>query len=194
MTEPRCPALLSITVLGLLLALPAHGQSYTTVPGKTLVSMMGVADPNAVNEWYQTALMAAASISDEKRVKDLIERKANVNAASKVGMTALMYANNIPIVKLLLGAGASVKDKDFSGKTALYYATQRADPEVVRTLIEAGADVNARDDKGRSALQLANLQLRYDNFSNQALRYAYRAKVHKVVDLLVASGAKAGHS
>jgi ankyrin repeat protein len=153
--------------------------------------MMGVTDPNAVNEWWQTALMAAASISDEKRVKDLIERKANVNAASRVGMTALMYANGIPVVKLLLGAGASVKDKDFSGKTALYYATQRADPEVVRALIEAGADVNARDDKGRSALQLANLQLRYDNFSNQALRDAYRVKVQKVIDLLVASGAKA---
>jgi ankyrin repeat protein len=155
--------------------------------------MMGVTDPNAVNEAWQTALMAAASNFDEKRVKDLIERKANVNAASRVGMTALMYARGTPVVKLLLGAGASVKTKDFSGKTALYYATQRADPEVVRALIEAGADVNARDNKDRTALQLASLQLRSDNFSSRALRDAYRARVQKVIDLLVASGAKADH-
>lgn len=120
------------------------------------------------------------------------EAEKEVQMINKVGMTDLMYADSIPAVELLLGAGASVNDKDSSGKTALYYATQRADPEVVRALIAAGADVNARDDKGRSALQLASLELRSDKcFSNQAYLDAYRAKVQKVIDLLVASGAKA---
>jgi ankyrin repeat protein len=193
MTVPRCPVLLAIATLWLLLTTPAFGQSHPTVPGKTLESMRGVTDPNAMNEAWQTALMAAAFDSDEKLVKDLIERKANVNIASRFGMTALMYAGGLPVVKLLLGAGASVKDKDLSGRTALHYATQRADPEVVRVLIEAGADVNAKDDKGMTALQLANLQLQSDNFADKGLRNAYKTRVQKVIDLLVASGAKGDH-
>jgi hypothetical protein len=190
MTEPRCPVLLTVATLGLLLTIPALGQSRPTVPGNTLESMRGVTDPNALNEAWQTALMAAASNSDEKLVKELIERKANVNVASRFGMTALMYARGLPAVKLLLGAGASVKDKDLSGRTALHYATQRADPEVVRVLIEAGADVSAKDDKGMTARQLANLQLRSDNFADQGSRDSYKTRVQKVVDLLVAAGAK----
>lgn len=191
MTDLRCPVLVTIATLGLLLTTPALGQSHPTVPGNTLESMRGVTDPNAMNEAWQTALMAAAFNSDEKLVKDLIERKANLNVGSRFGMTALMYARGIPVVKLLLGAGASVKDRDLSGRTALHYATQRADPEVVRALIEAGADVNAKDDKGMTALQLANLQLRSDNFADQGLRDAYKTRVQKVIDLLAASGAKA---
>ena len=115
MTEPRCPVFLTIAVLGLLLTIPALGQSYTTVPGNTLVSMMGVTDPNAVNEAWQTALMAAASNFDEKRVKDLMERKADVNAASRVGVTALMYAKGLcGGWNCLLGAGGRCR---FTTKT-----------------------------------------------------------------------------
>jgi ankyrin repeat protein len=189
MTHPRCPVLLTIATLGLLLTIPALGQSHPTVRGNTLESMRGVTDPNALNESWQTALMAAASNSDEKLVKDLIERKTNVNVADRFGMTALMYARGIPAVKLLLVAGPSVKDKDLSGRTALHYATQRADSEVVRVLIEAGAEVNAKDDKGMTSLKLANLQLRSSNFGG--LHDAYKTRVQKVIDLLAASGAKA---
>ena len=191
MTEPRCPVLLTIATLGLLLTIPAPGQSHPTVPGNTLESMRGIRDPNALNEAWQTALMAAAFNSDEKLVKDLIEHKANVNVASRFGITALMYARGISTAKLLLGAGASVKDKDLSGRTALHYATQRADPDVVRVLIEASADVNAKDDKGMTSLQLANLQLQSDNLADQGLRDTYKMRVQKVIDLLVASGGKA---
>ncbi len=124
MTHPRRPFLLSIATLGLLLAIPVLGQARPTVPGNTLESIKGVTDPNAMNEAWQTPLMAAAFNSDEKLVKDLIERKANVNVGSRFGMTALMYARGLPVVKLLLNAGASVNDKDITGKTALYWATQ----------------------------------------------------------------------
>jgi len=189
MTDPRRPFLLSIATLGLLLAIPALGQSRPTVPGNTLESIKGVTDPNAMNEAWRTPLMAAAFNSDEKLVKDLIERKANVNVGSRFGMTALMYARGLPVVKLLLNAGASVNDKDITGKTALYWATQRADREVVRALIEAGASVNAKDDKGMSALHLAKLELGR-NFADQGLRDANQTRVQKVIDLLVASGAK----
>jgi len=97
MTDPRCPVLLTIATLGLLLSIPALGQSHPTIPGNTLESMKGVTDPNAMNEAWQTALMVAAFNSDEKLVKDLIDRKANVNVGSRCGMTALMYARGLPV-------------------------------------------------------------------------------------------------
>jgi ankyrin repeat protein len=192
MTDSRCPVFLIIAVLGLQLTIPALGQSHPTVPGQSLESMKGVTDPNAMNEAWQTALMAAAFNSDEKLVKDLIERKANVNVGSRFGMTALMYARGLPVAKLLLSAGASVKDKDITGKTALYWATQRADPEVVQVLLEAGASVNAKDDKGMSAPQLAKAELlsSENDFSDKDMRDAYKARVQKVIDLLVASEAR----
>ncbi len=189
----RFAVLLTIATLRLLLSIPALGQSHPSVPGSTLESMKGVTDPNAMNEAWQTALMAAASNCDEKLVKDLIERKANVNVGSMFGMTALMYARGLPVVKLLLSAGASVKDKDITGKPALYWATQQADPEVVRVLIKAGANVNAKDDQGMSALQLAKLDLRAEDIADKGLRDAYKTRVQKVIDLLVSSGAKDDH-
>jgi hypothetical protein len=172
----------------------ALGQSRPTVPGG-LESLRSVTDPNAMNENWQTPLMAAAFYSDENLVKDLIGRKANINVGSRFGVTALMYARGLPVVKLLLGAGASVKDKDITGKTALYWATQRADPEVVRVLIEAGANVNAKVDMGMSALQLAKAELlsSENDFSDKDMRDAYKTRVQKVIDLLVASGAKEDH-
>lgn len=185
--------LLVITAFGLMLTVAALGQSHPTVRGDTLESVRGVTDPNAMNDGWQTPLMAAAFDSNEKLVKDLINRKANVNVGSRFGMTALMYARGLPVVKLLLNAGASVKDKDITGKTALYWAAQQADPEVVRALIEAGADVNAKDDKGMSALQLAKMELLNKNFADKDLRDAYQTRVQKVIDLLVASGAATDH-
>lgn len=165
----RYQLFLAITNLGLVLSIPAVGQSPARIPGSTPQSVpSGIGtDPNAMNQAWQTPLMAAASKGDETAVKDLVSRKANVNAASEFGMTALMYAQGLPIVKLLLRAGASVKDKDITGKTALYYAVQRADPDVVGALIKAGANINAKDDKGMSALQLAKLALLSEKLSRQ---------------------------
>jgi len=155
--------------------------------------MRGVTDPNAMNEAWQTPLMVAAFDSNLSLMKDLIERKANVNAASRFGVTPLMYASGLPEVKLLLEAGASAKDKNLSGRTALHYAAQRgADLEVVRVLIEAGADVNAKDDKGMTALQFATLRLEWsDTLEPQDVREAYRQRIQKVVDLLAVSGKSA---
>jgi ankyrin repeat protein len=186
-----CSTPLPVVTLGLLLTISALGQAHTTVQGNTLESMMGQTNPNAMNQAWQTALMAAAFNSDEKLVKELIERKANVNIGSKFGMTALMYASGLPVVKLLLRAGALVNDKNLSGRTALHYATQRADAEVVGALIDAGADVNAKDDNGMTALQIANLELSSDNFADKDLRDTHRMRVQKVIDLLVTAGAKA---
>jgi ankyrin repeat protein len=147
------------------------------------------ADPNALNKNWQTPLMAAASLGDERFVKLLIDHKANVNIGNRFGMTALMYARSFAALRMLIAAGASVNDKDLTGETALYFATQRADADAVRALLEAGANVNAKNDKGMSPLHLARLELDSRKFSTQSAGDEYKRRVQDVIDLLLAAGA-----
>ncbi len=193
MMPRRCeiPSFLLIFTLAVMMAAMSFGQSRPTVPGDTLESVRGLADPNAMNQTWQTPLMAAASECDEKAVKQLIGQKASVNATSRFGFTSLMYARCLPVAELLLHAGASVNDKTLTGETALHWAVQRADPDTVRALIKAGANVNAKDDKGMSPLRLANVELRDDRFKDKSLRDAYKSRVQNVIDLLAAAGASA---
>src|SRR5215467_10492959 len=102
--------------------------------------------------------------------------KANVNVGSRFGESALMYARGLPAVKLLLRAGASDNDKDITGKTSLYWATQRVDPDAVQALIKAGANVNAKDDKGISALKLAKLEAAQTSHQGQAMPTSLECK------------------
>lgn len=148
------------------------------------------ADANALTAWWQTPLMAAAFAGDERLVKILLDHKANVNIGSKVGMTALMYAQGTPVTKLLLAAGASVNDKEITGRTALHFATMRADPDAVSALIQAGANVNALDDKGISALHIANLQMQFGNSKEKVPLAAYKDRVQSVIHLLLAAGSR----
>ena len=103
-------------------------------------------------------------------VELLLAAKANVNAKSKRGYTALMGAawrGNTEVVKLLLAANADVNAKSDRGTTALITAAYRDKIEVVKLLLAANADVNAMPTdgkfKGKTALGLAkdtgNLEL-----------------------------------
>lgn len=55
------------------------------------------------------------------------------------GMTALMLADNIEVVKLLLAKGADVNAKNKSGRAALMYASEKGYTEIVKILKAAGA-------------------------------------------------------
>jgi ankyrin repeat protein len=64
-------------------------------------------------------------------------------------------AGSVATVQRLLTAGASVKERDPGGRTALLAATQGNRIEVARLLINAGADVNAKDHQHDSPYLLA---------------------------------------
>src|SRR5690349_14046208 len=91
------------------------------------------ANPNERNSFDATALIWAAG--DEKKVRLLLAKDADVKAATKKGRTPLMVAAACDgcsaIVKLLLAKGADPKAKDSSGRTALWLAGQAGDAESI---------------------------------------------------------------
>jgi ankyrin repeat protein len=67
----------------------------------------------------------------------LIERGANVNAVNAHGVSALMIAaarGNIPMMGLLLEAGADPKLKSAAGKTAIDIARDNLNEDAVKSI------------------------------------------------------------
>lgn len=117
------------------------------------------ADVTIKDNTGETVLHEAAN-NDADTARRLIERGADINAASKDGTTPLIAAvkvGNNEVVELLLvtdGLKAGVADEE--GWTALHYAAQRGDAEAVRLLIEKKVDVNAQSKNGDTPLKLAS--------------------------------------
>ncbi|MDI1447614.1 ankyrin repeat domain-containing protein [Polyangium sp. 6x1] len=90
-------------------------------------------DPNEPNEFGKTPLMAAAQQNRVESARLLLERGAAVDRTTfktrdfKLGSdarTALMYAaarGSLPMIRLLLDAGADKYAADTKGRTALHY-------------------------------------------------------------------------
>lgn len=82
-----------------------------------------------------------------------------VNAASVNGVTALHLAcvnGNVPMMGLLLDAGADIAGRDGAGETPLMSAVRGGSVVAVRLLIERGAEVDAREPHfGQTALMIA---------------------------------------
>jgi hypothetical protein len=105
-----------------------------------------------------TELLAAAASGNVDRVRQLLDRGANVEVKNAIGATPLMWAamnGRSEVVELLLERGANVNAATTTGVTGLSAAVSRGHSDVVRMLLERGADVTARDDKGRTPLSIA---------------------------------------
>jgi len=108
-----------------------------------------------------TALMEAVAIQNIDKIKYLIDKGADVNAATENGRTAYSYAfGNDEIVKILKDAGA-----DVDANNQLFLAIIYKNKEAVETLINnreaLGIDMNAKDEDGSTFLVSALYY--YDN-------------------------------
>ncbi|EQC31492.1 hypothetical protein, variant [Saprolegnia diclina VS20] len=109
----------------------------------------------------QPLVAAAAQYRNAAQVRGLIDRGADVNAASKNGRTALVEAaalGKVDVVHVVLGAGANVNVADTTtGETALMLAAAANSPLIVDLLLARGANPCAVDTEGRMAVHHAVL-------------------------------------
>ena len=110
-------------------------------------------------------LLEAARKGDVRKVRELLDRGANVNARDEYGWTPLhlaAYRGYAEVARLLLDRGANVDARDDVGDTPLHWAAHDGHLDVVELLLEHGADVNARAKDGATPLHAAAVNGRVD--------------------------------
>jgi len=148
-----------------LLAFPAAGQNLKPrLPETTNTSQVLKPEPQRAgisvkskDEWVQP-LIWAVELGRTETVRALLEKGADVNAARKDGVTALMIAASAgdrATVRYLLEKGAKVNPKDEDRWTALFSAAFAGRTDVVRTLLDKGVNLNDVDRIGQTALMVA---------------------------------------
>jgi ankyrin len=103
-------------------------------------------------------LVEAARNGDREAVRDLLRKKADVNAAEGDGATALhwaSYRDDVETADLLIRAGARVSAANDLGVTPLWAASLNGSAAMVRRLLAAGADPNAALLRGETPLMAA---------------------------------------
>ena len=115
----------------------------------------GPSDAAACHRWNTDMYFKAATLEE---VTACLEAGADVNAYTS-GYRAgrpLHHAvrkNELPIIELLLNAGADVDGRDSGGSTPLHVAAAwNDDPAIFKVLLRAGAEVNAQDNDWNTPL------------------------------------------
>jgi ankyrin repeat protein len=87
-------------------------------------------------------LLRYSYIGDTAKITESLMAKALIEARDEDEMTPLLlaaYENRMDALKLLIDKGADVNATSFSGRNALNYAIQNANPEMVKLLLSKGA-------------------------------------------------------
>lgn len=107
-------------------------------------------------------LISEAEKGNKDVVKLLLQARADVNAKTKNGKTALISAvasGQKKIVELLLIAQAKVNDQDSSARSALFYTMSS---DMLELLLRAQANIDLQDKCGATALAFALINKRKD--------------------------------
>ncbi len=108
--------------------------------------------------WAQSPLFDAIAKEDARKVKRLLERKADYTITDEYGRTPLHNAvetGQAELVEMLLKAGADIEAIDFRMMTPLHLMGWHEFPEITRLLLKHNADIEARDVVGRTPLHIA---------------------------------------
>jgi ankyrin repeat protein len=107
----------------------------------------------------EISLADAAENNNSAAIRDLLEKKVDVNVSQTDGMTALHWAtyhDNLNTVGLLIAAGADARAANRYGVTPLALACTSGNKAIVGLLLEAGADPNNAIPGGETALMTAS--------------------------------------
>lgn len=142
----------------------------------------GGADVNAKNQYEETPLIRAIPSGygvtneiNEKVVKLLLKRRADVNAVDKNGKTPLHTASDLfkieshfkienmtteqlieyrsVMIRLLLDKNADINAKDKGGNTPLHLAAYFGADDVVKLLIERGANLDIENNSRKKPIE-----------------------------------------
>jgi ankyrin repeat protein len=136
--------------------LPTKGTKFDSKRNDNQVSHYR---PMSADIFGQTPLHYAAQNEHEAVVKVLLEKRADINTASKDGWTPLYMASkegHIEVVKLLLEKGADINTATNNGWTPLFIASQNGHAEVVKLLLEKGVNIYTASKDGWTPLYLAS--------------------------------------
>lgn len=117
-------------VLFILIGLHAQAQTQSTL--ETPMAVTGSAE--------NSKFLEAARSGDVDQIRALLDQKAEINATSETGRTALMIAamnGQAEVVKLLLERGADVQLQDNKGQTARKLAVEFDQTDIVKLLDQA---------------------------------------------------------
>eukprot|EP00953_Heterococcus_sp_UTEX-ZZ885_P001302 1214-Heterococcus_DN1.PRE.2 len=119
---------------------------------------------------YFLALPGAADDVSAQAMQLLLQRGAVIGARTCMSCTPLMLASSLPVVKLLLNAGADAAAADNRGFTVLMHQAQRgACASTVCSLLKAGADPTVTVSKEGVSLTAASVAGINGHFALEAL-------------------------
>ncbi|NXO04563.1 ANR39 protein, partial [Rhinopomastus cyanomelas] len=107
---------------------------------------------------YERGIWAAARDGDERRVRELLERRGRPGQPDQAGFTALHYASrngHLGVCQLLLRWGAPCNPRTPGGATPLHRASYCGHLAIAQLLLAHGADPTIRDEDGRTSLHKA---------------------------------------
>jgi len=123
-------------------------------------------------------------------IYEQLKNKYNINAISKTGCTALMFACEkdltVDVIKLLIEHGADLNIQDHVGDTALIVAA-RNNVEYVKILIENGANLDLENNIGHAFIKYIDdndlSKIKYwigERYSllNQCIKYVKKTVIH----------------
>ncbi len=166
-----------------------------TLSIKVLLGALFLLQAGGGQETPAERLWAAARRGDAAQVRELLAQGAPVNAATRYGVTALMFAadrGSLDVVQILLDHGAEVNVTDnFYNSTPVGAALSNGHEEVARLLLEHGADGAAdvldfaieRDKKRLASSALATGRVTSDRLAS-ALEAAAKKDWDDIVELI----------
>jgi ankyrin repeat protein len=111
-----------------------------------------------IMENLDNVTLHAARLGNKEVLKELIDKKVDINIQDDRGYTPLIlacYNNHYEAADLLLQAGADVNGYDFGGNTALMGVSFKGYADIAELLINNGADLDLQHGNGGTALMFA---------------------------------------
>lgn len=156
--------------------LPSHG-AYIHAANVEYKSKPEAASPDQVvtDQRLETWLAEGADLtqelsnavlaSDQHRIKLLVEKGADINAADPQGYAPVHTAarkRHPELIVLFASLGANLNAPDSDGMTPLQHAVLRNHVPTVKALLEHGADIEGKNFDGYSPLALALAEAKYE--------------------------------